>query len=239
MKKNAFTLIELLVVIAIIAVLAAILFPVFAQAKLAAKKTQDLSNCRQIGIGVMLYASDNDDLYPLQSFPFPANTWTLHIHPYVKSRAIFRSPADSSSNFVPEGLPLNDPTFTSFRTSSYFLNAYITGGQFGGRWASVTQLASPSNTIYLALSPDNVVRDHFAPFFWGTPPEINDPFMNNMTWDPVTGETRSLKIRAFSEGSNYTYADGHAKFHRWPEIWWRDLPREIYAGNFDPRNSGR
>ena len=63
-KSRAFTLIELLVVIAIIAILAAILFPVFAQAKEAAKKTQCLSNLKQIGLGATMYATDSDDLLP-------------------------------------------------------------------------------------------------------------------------------------------------------------------------------
>ena len=63
MSRKAFTLIELLVVIAIIAILAAILFPVFAQAKLAAKKSADLSNSKQIGIGLQLYIADNDDVF--------------------------------------------------------------------------------------------------------------------------------------------------------------------------------
>ena len=67
MKRNAFTLIELLVVIAIIAILAAILFPVFAQAKLAAKKTQDLSNMKQTGTSFAIYGGDFDDQYPLQA----------------------------------------------------------------------------------------------------------------------------------------------------------------------------
>jgi prepilin-type N-terminal cleavage/methylation domain-containing protein len=62
--KKAFTLIELLVVIAIIAILAAILFPVFAQAKLAAKKAQSISNQKQLGLGILLYTNDYDDLYP-------------------------------------------------------------------------------------------------------------------------------------------------------------------------------
>jgi prepilin-type N-terminal cleavage/methylation domain-containing protein len=62
--KGAFTLIELLVVIAIIAILAAILFPVFAQAKVAAKKAAALSNQKQISLGVMMYAGDNEDTYP-------------------------------------------------------------------------------------------------------------------------------------------------------------------------------
>ena len=62
--RRAFTLIELLVVIAIIAILAAILFPVFAQAKLAAKKTATLSNVKQVSTGMFLYMGDNDDYYP-------------------------------------------------------------------------------------------------------------------------------------------------------------------------------
>src|ERR1700722_8682071 len=65
-SKAAFTLIELLVVIAIIAILAAILFPVFAQAKAAAKKTSDLSNIKQMGTAVAMYENDYDDLNPQQ-----------------------------------------------------------------------------------------------------------------------------------------------------------------------------
>lgn len=66
MKHRGFTLIELLVVIAIIAILAAILFPVFAQAKLAAKKTTSLSNVKQQGLGSLMYANDYDDTLPWQ-----------------------------------------------------------------------------------------------------------------------------------------------------------------------------
>jgi prepilin-type N-terminal cleavage/methylation domain-containing protein len=79
--KRAFTLIELLVVIAIIAILAAILFPVFAQAKVQAKKTADLSNLKQSGVAFLIYTNDGDDLFPL-GYRFipdvvgqPAGTW--------------------------------------------------------------------------------------------------------------------------------------------------------------------
>src|ERR1700761_7129127 len=68
-KQKAFTLIELLLVIAIIAILAAILFPVFAQAKAAAKKTVCLANTNQIGIALMLYLNDYDDVYPEEHPP--------------------------------------------------------------------------------------------------------------------------------------------------------------------------
>lgn len=91
-KRHAFTLIELLVVIAIIAILAAILFPVFAQAKYAAKKTTDLSNIKQITTGLMMYTNDNDDMQPLSRIVQPGDWWTPRMiswkdvtGPYVKS----------------------------------------------------------------------------------------------------------------------------------------------------------
>ena len=81
--KKAFTLIELLVVIAIIAILAAILFPVFAQAKVAAKKTADLSNVKQIGTATMLYSSDSDDLFPLQAGRDCSGNWNFNSRVYA------------------------------------------------------------------------------------------------------------------------------------------------------------
>jgi len=97
---RGFTLIELLVVIAIIAILAAILFPVFAQAKEAAKQTACLSNTKQLGLGELLYANDYDDtIIPWESAPDVAGTamqvqsaWTTTIQPYVKSIQILKCP---------------------------------------------------------------------------------------------------------------------------------------------------
>jgi prepilin-type N-terminal cleavage/methylation domain-containing protein/prepilin-type processing-associated H-X9-DG protein len=93
-RHRAFTLIELLVVIAIIAILAAILFPVFAQAKVAAKRTTSVSNLRQIGIAVGLYAADEDG-YPHHSSPSswnPRVRWADRIYRYVKNEDIFIAP---------------------------------------------------------------------------------------------------------------------------------------------------
>jgi len=90
--RKAFTLIELLVVIAIIAILAAILFPVFAQAKEAAKDTQTLSNLKQTGLSNLIYAGDYDDSFALSHRNEPANaalfgisTWQVDVQPYTKS----------------------------------------------------------------------------------------------------------------------------------------------------------
>jgi prepilin-type N-terminal cleavage/methylation domain-containing protein/prepilin-type processing-associated H-X9-DG protein len=89
--KKAFTLIELLVVIAIIAILAAILFPVFAQAKQAAKKTQDLSNLKQLATSALMYSADYDDYFPRNDYLVPGRqnwapfTWREAVGPYVKN----------------------------------------------------------------------------------------------------------------------------------------------------------
>lgn len=118
MTRRGFTLIELLVVIAIIAILAAILFPVFASAKTAAKKTQSISNVKQLCTGTLIYMGDYDDVFPQQSgrfsdgtwaydswsavpadwtmlFEFPINSpgvWENATYPYVKNSQIFESP---------------------------------------------------------------------------------------------------------------------------------------------------
>jgi len=97
-RQKAFTLIELLVVIAIIAILAAILFPVFAQAKAAAKKTVDLSNLKQIGTATFMYASDNEDQLPdVACINEQTETYifAVKINPYVKSNGIWTDPAIS------------------------------------------------------------------------------------------------------------------------------------------------
>lgn len=99
---RAFTLIELLVVISIIAILAAILFPVFAQAKVAAKKSVNLSNLRQIGLAVQMYTDSNEG-YPLMSSPsnqVPRTRWPDHIYSFVKNMDVFNGPLAGKEMFA-------------------------------------------------------------------------------------------------------------------------------------------
>jgi prepilin-type N-terminal cleavage/methylation domain-containing protein/prepilin-type processing-associated H-X9-DG protein len=124
-KNKAFTLIELLVVIAIIAILAAILFPVFAQAKAAAKKTNDLSQNKQLGLASLMYGGDYDD--HAMAVPYAAtwstscpgcgsNTvfthaemglwWTDRLLPYVKSKGLFADSSNSDKLYVCKGYQL-------------------------------------------------------------------------------------------------------------------------------------
>jgi len=104
MSRKAFTLIELLVVIAIIAILAAILFPVFAQAKLAAKKTAALSNTKQLGLGVMMYLNDYDDEFDIgcpDKWWYPGDpaqiggAWSWDMAPYLKNGGILTESTDT------------------------------------------------------------------------------------------------------------------------------------------------
>jgi prepilin-type N-terminal cleavage/methylation domain-containing protein len=109
-RKRGFTLIELLVVIAIIAILAAILFPVFAQAKVAAKKASAISQAKQLSLAVLMYADGSDDLLnPRRRLgfgpgkggdPSDALTWEYFVFPYVKSIEMFGSPEDQGTKFV-------------------------------------------------------------------------------------------------------------------------------------------
>lgn len=105
-NRRAFTLIELLVVIAIIAILAAILFPVFAQAKAAAKASVSLSNTKQIGTGQQIYLADYDDTYTIRRYcirttPLPTvYSWKQAMHPYIKNKDIWTDPVNPAGKFL-------------------------------------------------------------------------------------------------------------------------------------------
>lgn len=193
--KRGFTLIELLVVIAIIAILAAILFPVFAQAKNAAKKTASLSNVRQVSTASMLYLGDYDDTTPPIYWFNPADLslptsqgfyyYPLLLLPYTKNEGVFLCPNDKADDPIladAQGRGRFDPR-SGFRyyligaNPSYgynfrYLNTLQPGPSFGGRTlsdfrgVSATGIAAPAETI---MFTEATMKDQRSPGLSGGP----------------------------------------------------------------------
>ncbi|MEJ5171024.1 MAG: prepilin-type N-terminal cleavage/methylation domain-containing protein [Fimbriimonadales bacterium] len=222
MVKRAFTLIELLVVLAIVAILAAILFPVFAQAKLAAKKTADLSNLKQIGLALMLYASDHDDQPPMvQMAGAHPVSWVEELQTYSRARLLQRSPLDDSPEWA-----------KGARWTTYGLNAYFEALHPPYYGVSLSAPNDSARTVFAAPVRDHlkglvprvtVNPDHFMPMFWGTPAKVPSYMGGTMVharqWDAARGLPRSLWHDLDGRRANYLFADGHAKSHRFEETW--------------------
>jgi len=201
--RRAFTLIELLVVIAIIAILAAILFPVFAQAKAAAKKTACLSNQRQIGIALIQYISENDDKLfffahnrkvsrTQPNEPYGAtreNRWWNQIQPYMKSTAILVSPSDDLATPSPledgqEGRPLVKRSYVANRATEGL---------------TYSQVDRPSDIVVTAIKNGEYDDSWFEPPLDLYPEE--------------EGVRSVLALDLQNKGLNLSFFDGHAKWH--------------------------
>jgi prepilin-type N-terminal cleavage/methylation domain-containing protein/prepilin-type processing-associated H-X9-DG protein len=145
-RKRAFTLIELLVVIAIIAILAAILFPVFAQAKAAAKKTTDLSNLKQLGTSTALYLGDYDDVYPQARVVNGGigSTYVEVLDPYVKANAVARGFSQAGSIWHNPADTRISPNATGYTTNP------MLSGVFGNDANGIPQ---PAGAITLDGGP--------------------------------------------------------------------------------------
>lgn len=176
MKSNkAFTLIELLVVIAIIAILAAILFPVFAQAKLAAKKSVVISNLKQISLGMLMYSNDSDDMLPqaetgddyVKNGGHPHVTWTTFIYPYVKNGDQTVDPQNGNTVCTGKAGLYVDPAGPAIPQDNVGAEGYYFGPnellcpanfQGGETWFDNNgQLVTPLTTTALATPSDTVL----------------------------------------------------------------------------------
>jgi prepilin-type N-terminal cleavage/methylation domain-containing protein/prepilin-type processing-associated H-X9-DG protein len=190
-RRHAFTLIELLVVIAIIAILAAILFPVFAQAKLAAKKAASLSNIKQIAMASLMYGNDYDDTFPLFMNGTYANarggnapdhttdTWVWIIQPYIKSLQLMVDPGRGDSRGYFGGGTLawwgNQNVFPMYGLNYIFMSPFLVDGSGACNYAegrSGTQATDPAQTVFFVNSrvfSEGTTRGFFganAPGMW-------------------------------------------------------------------------
>ncbi len=218
-RKRGFTLIELLVVIAIISILAAILFPVFARARENARRTSCLSNLKQIGLGMMQYTQDYDEMYPraLQTDPstppdgirwISGNYWSWHqmIQPYLKSYQIFRCPSSSYDTYPPRyaNYSANRALFQYYNTDPINIAAVqntaetyaiLEGGDY--MLARTHLTATPTGAFYISGS------SRFSPGGCNSVSATTPP--NGL------GRADCNEARHF-DGTNVAFADGHAKW---------------------------
>jgi len=229
-NRAAFTLIELLVVIAIIAILAAILFPVFAQARDKARSAMCLSHSKQVGVSLMMYVQDYDEIYPKSYYYDPdgptagrRTQWAYILQPYVKNNAIFKCPTD----FMPTP-PQTSSGFLDLTVPelSYIPNYAVMPAHDGGT-VSMSAIGTTSNVIILAEKQYKIGTKTLKPyagasgFYPDTP--VSSPYCK-VTADRVkaaiakpSDSNYKLARVAFSRhqgGSNFIFCDGHAKFHR-------------------------
>lgn len=157
-KTSGFTLIELLVVIAIIAILAAILFPVFARARENARRSSCQSNLKQIGLGLLQYNQDYDEKWTPNedAYRFPGgapSSWDLVIQPYVKSGQVMVCPSDPGGfqDLTASGFGLRRRSYAIARLT---LETTTAGGRNAGAGgASIAKFPAPSLTVLVGESP--------------------------------------------------------------------------------------
>jgi prepilin-type N-terminal cleavage/methylation domain-containing protein len=240
--RRAFTLIELLVVIAIIAILAAILFPVFAQAKAAAKKTASLSQAKQLGTAQHIYLSDNDDMYPMafgkydgrwrytwgaevpadwrsnygpQYVAFNNASWANSTQPYAKNLDLLEAPGVKTVNYFNENM-------STAAVKKYARVGYTYNGLLSSYSASAVAASSQLPLLTQANGAQNMEAYAYAnPFL------VCDDKDQPCTYVPSTpdcdgdnGEFSQLfaadaTMWVYGNGQNVIYADSSAKFRRY------------------------
>jgi prepilin-type N-terminal cleavage/methylation domain-containing protein/prepilin-type processing-associated H-X9-DG protein len=238
--RKAFTLIELLVVIAIIAILAAILFPVFAQAKAAAKKTSCLSNTKQVGLALQMYGTDYDDTAvqntEADNFTMPGSTntywhtWLSELQPYIKNWQLYVCPSASTSdglfasNDYSPSSPWKTGSNAGYAVAAYTLNNYYWAASQesvfqAGSVASLTSIDAPAGMMF-AADGGRVEQDGYIGW------QFIGWFGNRITKDtshssPIMRQTAFIQgsiVGRHSASTNVSFCDGHSKSLKLDEL---------------------
>jgi prepilin-type N-terminal cleavage/methylation domain-containing protein/prepilin-type processing-associated H-X9-DG protein len=219
-KRRGFTLIELLVVIAIIAILAAILFPVFAKAREKARQITCASNLKQLGLAMVQYMQDYDEIYPgawQNSSNGGRTEWEGNIYSYTKSKAVYDCPDepthvnnDSTTNCT------NNPN-TCTTTTDYGYNDIIIPADIGvpqggndSTGSPDALLTEPSNTILLAEANGSLGgQDNI---YTGNLTDVNGTYYGQGWGGNSTAPKDATQVH--TGGSNFLWYDGHVKWLR-------------------------
>lgn len=213
--SSAFTLIELLVVIAIIAILAAILFPVFAQAREKARATTCLSNMKQIMLGELMYIQDYDEVHTFTwGWGGDSGPWHQQVNPYLKNQQIWKCPDDAydrgnDNHLTPMGKPIPVTYSENFCApawgecpDSWTWNSDSLSYQMSPTNSADASIPAPASTIFVAHRPNGY---HMYSEGWAT----------EVFWHPLDGEFYAYGgATLHSTGSNYALCDGHAKYFK-------------------------
>lgn len=237
--KRAFTLIELLVVIAIIAILAAILFPVFAQAKESAKKANDLSNAKQMAVGFIMYSADVDDVLPiaypdnnLASYTTPWNRttssdlgyarrqafWTNSTYPYIKNYKLHEIVGAPTTNwFSISEDSVNPMHYRDGYTYNSYLNVWPASGV--DKPADVVLLWPGNGKQNLTGFGNNYPLPYFKTSGFpsnsamgSTPYKFTNTGSDCLYTLGIWTGGDAWDYRIFAGGFNMSYVDGHAKY---------------------------
>ena len=210
--RRAFTLIELLVVIAIIAILAAILFPVFARARENARRSSCMSNLKQIALGIMQYTQDYDEKLPLMmtrpsgSGSFLPNTdehgWSEYVQPYLKSLQIYQCPSDP---YPPAAAGDNGYGYTDYGMNNFCTLSscvtYTTG-------VSLSSFETPALSVMLFE-----LGDGYAANGYGGCSDYNcSPDSSGLALAISSTNNGHYNALIHLGGENVAFADGHVKW---------------------------